>query len=228
MEHPALIVGAPDKFAVHLTDLTDFAPLRTGRITLTFRPRGGLPPSPRLPGDHSPPPPPASPGLVVYATAADAPRDEGGAESGVSFLKEQQWKTPGFATAFATDGEVAATFEASGVLEAQAGRLAQVSAPVAGLIDVSGRRPRAAGGAAVLGAPRGGAPGRARAPPPLAGYGAERGRARGSPIAASSPSRVAHRQAGARGGAWSWGRTPPLLASRPPCRSGYEPRGGPC
>ena len=34
MEHPALIVGAPDKFAVHLTDLTDFAPLRSGSITL--------------------------------------------------------------------------------------------------------------------------------------------------------------------------------------------------
>ncbi|MCC6774810.1 MAG: efflux RND transporter periplasmic adaptor subunit [Gemmatimonadaceae bacterium] len=165
MEHPALIVGAPDKFAVHLTDLTDFAPLRTGRITLTFRPRGGGDPvtviqeTPRAPGIYGPAPtftrpgtydltilvdsPQARdgivvPGLVVYATAADAPRDEGGAESGVSFLKEQQWKTPGFATAFATDGEVAATFEASGVLEAQAGRLAQVSAPVAGLIDVSG------------------------------------------------------------------------------------------
>ena len=36
MEHPALIVGAPDKFAVHLTDLTDFAPLRSGRITGSF------------------------------------------------------------------------------------------------------------------------------------------------------------------------------------------------
>src|SRR5215208_6711576 len=44
MEHPALIVGQPDKFAVHLTDLTDFAPLRSGRITLTFRPRDGGPP----------------------------------------------------------------------------------------------------------------------------------------------------------------------------------------
>ncbi len=39
MEHPALVVGAPGKFAVHLTDLTDFAPLRSGRITLRFVPR---------------------------------------------------------------------------------------------------------------------------------------------------------------------------------------------
>ena len=41
MEHPALIVGAPDKFAVHLTDLSDFAPLRSGRITLRFQPQAG-------------------------------------------------------------------------------------------------------------------------------------------------------------------------------------------
>ena len=41
MEHPALIVGAPDKFAVHLTDITDFAPLRSGKLTLRFTPRDG-------------------------------------------------------------------------------------------------------------------------------------------------------------------------------------------
>ena len=34
-------------------------------------------------------------------------------DAGISFLKEQQWKTPGFATAFATTGEVAATVEAA-------------------------------------------------------------------------------------------------------------------
>ena len=101
MEHPALIVGAPDKFAVHLTDLTDFAPLRSGRITLTFRPQGGGAPvvvvqeTPRAPGIYGPAPtftaagtydltilvdsPQAKdsisvPGLRVYATAAEAPQ----------------------------------------------------------------------------------------------------------------------------------------------------------
>ena len=165
MEHPALIVGAPDKFAVHLTDLTDFAPLRSGRITLTFRPREGGEPvtvvqdEPRAPGIYGPSPtfakagtydltilvdsPQATdsisvPGLRVYANADEAPKEDGEGESGISFLKEQQWKTPGFATAFAAEGEVAATFEASGVIEPQAGRWAQVSAPVAGLIDGSG------------------------------------------------------------------------------------------
>ena len=165
MEHPALVVGAPDKFAVHLTDLTDFAPLRAGRITLTFRPRDGGTPvvvtqdAPRSPGIYGPSPtftragvhdltiivdsPQAKdsitvPGLRVYATAAEAPKEEGAAESGIRFLKEQQWKTPGFATAFAVEGEVAATFEASGVIQPEAGRFAQVGAPVAGLIDPSG------------------------------------------------------------------------------------------
>jgi membrane fusion protein, heavy metal efflux system len=164
MEHPALIVGAPDKFAVHLTDLTDFEPLRSGRITLTFTPRGGGAPvvvvqdAPRAPGIYGPSPtfttpgvydlvirvdsPQARdslyvPGLTVYANAATAPRDSGGGESGISFLKEQAWKTPGFRTAFAAEGDLAGTFEAPGIIEPAAGRLAQVSAPITGLVDAS-------------------------------------------------------------------------------------------
>ena len=162
MEHPALIVGAPDKFAVHLTDITDFAPLRSGPITLRFQPRDGGPPvivrqdAPRSPGIYGPSPEFTKPGvydltlivaspqardsitvrdLRVYATAEEAPRDSGGAESGISFLKEQQWKTPGFATAFATSGSVAATIDASGMIEPAAGRFAEVTAPIGGLVD---------------------------------------------------------------------------------------------
>jgi membrane fusion protein, heavy metal efflux system len=165
MEHPALIVGAPDKFAVHLTDLSDFAPLRSGKITLRFTPRGGGMPvevtqdAPRSPGIYGPSPefkaagiydltitvhsPQARdvisvPGLQVYASADLAPREQGGGESGISFLKEQQWKTPGFRTAFAVSGDVAATFEASGVIEPAAGRSAVVSAPISGLVDPGG------------------------------------------------------------------------------------------
>src|SRR5688572_25262384 len=69
MEHPALIVGAPDKFAVHLTDLTDFAPLRSGRITLRFEPKDGGPPvvvrqdAPRSPGIYGPSPEFTKPGV---------------------------------------------------------------------------------------------------------------------------------------------------------------------
>jgi membrane fusion protein, heavy metal efflux system len=163
MEHPALIVGAPDKFAVHLTDLTDFAPLRSGRITLRFTPRDGSAPLvvsqdvPRAPGIYGPAPefkragiydltilvasPQARdsinvPGLTVFARAEDAPREEGGG-AGISFLKEQQWKTPGFRTAFATSGELFASFEATGVIEPAPGRQAEVTAPIAGLVDAA-------------------------------------------------------------------------------------------
>jgi RND family efflux transporter MFP subunit len=162
MEHPALIVGAPDKFAVHLTDMTDFAPLRSGRISLRFQPREGGTPvvvrqdAPRSPGIYGPSPeftkagvydltlivesPQARdsitvPDLKVYAKAEDAPREEAGADNGISFLKEQQWKTPGFATAFATTGTVAASIDASGAIEPAAGRFAEVTAPIGGLVD---------------------------------------------------------------------------------------------
>lgn len=165
MEHPALIVGAPDRFAVHLTDLTDFAPLRSGKITLRFQPRGGGVPlvvtqdAPRAPGIYGPAPeftqpgiydltlivssPQARdsitvPGLQVYARAADAPRAEAGAESGISFLKEQQWKSPGFRTAFAATDSVMASFDASGTIEPAAGRYADVTAPISGLVDAGG------------------------------------------------------------------------------------------
>lgn len=164
MEHPALIVGAPDKFAVHLTDLTDFAPLRTGRITLRFVPRsGGVPvvvtqDAPRAPGIYGPAPEFKAAGIYdltlivnspqardsitvrdlrVYARAADAPREQAGAESGISFLKEQQWKTPGFRTGFARAGSIMASFDAPGTIEPAAGRLAEVTAPISGLVDPS-------------------------------------------------------------------------------------------
>src|ERR687892_1578737 len=118
MEHPALIVGAPDKFAVHLTDLTDFAPLRSGRVTLRFEPKGGGDPvvvtqdAPRAPGIYGPAPEFTRPGvydlmitvespqahdvirvpdLRVYASAEEAPKEKGGEGGGISFLKEQQW-----------------------------------------------------------------------------------------------------------------------------------------
>ncbi len=166
MEHPALVVGVPDKFAVHLTDLTDFAPLRSGRITLRFQPRDGGEPlvvvqeTPRAPGIYGPSPefrragvydltmivesPQARdsinvPALRVYASTDEAPKEEAeGSESGISFLKEQQWKTEGFRTAFAIRGSLAESFEASGEIIPAAGKVAQVAAPIGGLIDPGG------------------------------------------------------------------------------------------
>lgn len=164
MEHPALIVGRPARFAIHLTDLTDFAPLKEGRITLRFVPRDGgasvvvTQDAPRLPGifgataefgrpavydlailvespqarDSI-----AVPGLRVFASSTEVPSgwEEDG---GIPFLKEQQWKTPGFETAFATDGAVMESFDAAGEIVPAAGRAAFVAAPIGGLIQVDG------------------------------------------------------------------------------------------
>lgn len=165
MEYPALIVGAPDKFAVHLTDITEYEPLRSGRITLTFVPNGGgqsvvvVQDTPRAPGIYGPSPafevaglydltivvesPQAHdrivvPGLRVYANADAAPKDSGGTESGISFLKEQQWKTPGFRTAFARTGSVNETFDVTGQVQAAAGHYAEVAAPVGAFISSAG------------------------------------------------------------------------------------------
>jgi membrane fusion protein, heavy metal efflux system len=165
MEYPALIVGAPDKFAVHLTDLTDFTPLRSGRIVLRFQPKDGSTPvvvtqdAPRSPGIYGPAPEFTRPGtydltitvespqvrdviqvpdLRVYSSAKEVPSDEGGEEPGISFLKEQQWKTPGFETAFVTIGRVAESFSATGQIVPGAGRMARLSAPVAGVVEPSG------------------------------------------------------------------------------------------
>lgn len=164
MEHPALLAGQAGKFAVHLTDVTDFAPLRSGKIVLRFEPDGGgegftvTQEGPSRPGIYGPAPefpraglwnltirvesPQAHdvisvPGLRVYAAEADVPADasDGG---GIAFLKEQQWKTAGFHTVFAIDGEVTESFDATGTILPAAGRLAEVAAPIAGQVDMAG------------------------------------------------------------------------------------------
>ncbi len=166
LEHPALVVGDTALvFAAHLTDVTDFAPLTRGRVTFRFTPRAGGPPvivtqeAPRRPGIYGPRPRFTRPGtydltilvdspqardsigvpnLRVYATADEAPREEEGGSGGISFLKEQQWKTPGFRTGFADSGSVVASIQTTGSIVPAAGRHAQVTAPISGLVDPSG------------------------------------------------------------------------------------------
>lgn len=165
MEHPALIVGEAGRFAVHFTDLTDFAPVRSGRVTFRFTPRGGgadvevTQEEPRAPGIYGPAPQFATPGtydltilldspqardslsvpgLRVYASAEEAPRAAGEEDAGISFLKEQQWKAPGFRTAFAVEGTLSGTLGAPGVIGPVAGSYAEVAAPTGGLVDAPG------------------------------------------------------------------------------------------
>jgi RND family efflux transporter MFP subunit len=177
MEYPALLVGEPAKLLVHLTALPDFAPLRSGNLTLRFEPEGGgkavevVQDAPRSPGIYGPVVtlPRAGvwelvliiegsqledritvPGLPVYAAAADLlPAVGSGGEEGIAFLKEQQWQTPGFRTSFAEKGSLPAGIEAPGEIVSAAGRYAEVSAPIAGLVDPEGASIAPAPGQAV-------------------------------------------------------------------------------
>ena len=168
MEYPGIIVGQPAKFNVHLTDLSDFAPLRSGKVSFRFDPEGGgegftvVQETPRAPGIYGPAPefprpgvwnltitvesPQARdviavPGLRAYATAAEIPSETGGGGGegrGVRFLKEQQWKIEGFRTEFVREGSLLESFEATGSIVPAAGRFARVAAPIAGLVDAGG------------------------------------------------------------------------------------------
>ncbi|MEN8144225.1 MAG: efflux RND transporter periplasmic adaptor subunit [Gemmatimonadota bacterium] len=173
MEYPPLIVGQAEAFAVHLTDLSEFEPLRAGRVTFRFEPTDGGEPvvlteeAPRFPGIYSPAPEFTRSGvydleidiessqirdvvrvrgLQVYSSSDDTPAPGPAGDDGIAFLKEQQWKTPGFRTAVAAQGDVASTLEASGEVSAAAGRLAEVAAPLDGFVDASGVRPSPAPG----------------------------------------------------------------------------------
>lgn len=167
MEHPALIVGAGGTFAAHLTDLTDFAPLRSGRIVLTFTPRGEgravvvAQEAPRVPGIYGPAPvfttpgtydlvievdsPQAKdrievPGLLVYATEEDAPFADG-EDGGIAFLKEQQWKTTGFRTTFADSGSLAIALDVPGEIAPAPGSAQLAVAPTSGLLELAENSP---------------------------------------------------------------------------------------
>jgi len=176
MEYPPLIVGQRETFAVHLTDLTDFEPLGSGRVTYRFEPADGGEPvvltqeEPRSPGIYGPAPAFTRAGVYdltiqiespqirdvirvtgfqVYARADDTPALAPDANDGIVFLKEQQWKTPGFRSAFATHGDIAVSFDVGGEVRAAAGRLAEVAAPIDGFVDASGVRPSPAPGTRV-------------------------------------------------------------------------------
>lgn len=162
MEHPALFSGTPSRFAVHLTDLTDFSALRNGTVTLRFKRRDGddsveaVQDAPRSPGIYGLEVTFPSggtwdltlaitgpqitdrievPGLVVTEDGDDPAPVEEPVAGEISFLKEQQWKTPGFRTEAADSSGLVSAIEASGEIIPAADRLAVVAAPVDGIVD---------------------------------------------------------------------------------------------
>ncbi|MFT5141446.1 MAG: cobalt-zinc-cadmium efflux system membrane fusion protein [Rhodothermales bacterium] len=158
-EYPPLVAGEENgSWAIHLTRRSDFSPITAGALTVVFRSPNGSDYSitadePARPGIYTPAPQPPGPGIYqvhvlasgpqledrievgpieVYADESSIPHDDSAADSGISFLKEQQWPID-FQVVAATDREIPVVVEVSGVIEAAPGRVVEVAAPVSGL-----------------------------------------------------------------------------------------------
>lgn len=172
VEHPPMVAGAAGTlWAVHLTRLSDFKPVTEGSLTLRFRGQGGQgfmvrSEAPAQPGLFVPAPSLPEPGVyrviidvdspqltaridagsvTVYASEAEVPHDEAVAsEATIRFAKEQQWPID-FEVAKVALRAVAHTFAVSGTVRPAAGQMADVAAPVSGLLlaDANLRAPAA-------------------------------------------------------------------------------------
>jgi RND family efflux transporter MFP subunit len=162
-EYPPMVAGEPgEPWAIHLTKLDDFQPVKSGSLALHFRDAEGkeyttVAEKPARDGIFTPAPSLPTPGsyelvmrlespesfggeheipvgsIRVYASETELPHVPEEEATGISFLKEQQWVIP-FATAAAEQGEVRRGFEAHGEVVPAAGRYAEVMAPVDGLV----------------------------------------------------------------------------------------------
>ena len=157
-EHPLMVAGRKSgPWAIHVTQLDGFRPMREGSLTLRFRRPDGAAyvhtsDAPSRPGIFTPRPKIPEAGtfrlfmimegpqvqdtievgdLTVYESASETPTpDESAAE--ISYLKEQQWETA-FGVAEARERSIRQSIEAPGTIEPVAGQFAKVSAPVSGL-----------------------------------------------------------------------------------------------
>lgn len=160
-EYPPMVAGAAgEPWGIHLTRLSDFKPVTEGSLTLRFRRQGSQgyvvrSEAPARPGIFVPAPSLPEPGvyrviievdspqltdridageITVYASEADVPHeDEAGAGSAISFLKEQQWPID-FGVMKVERRAVARTIAVNGTIHPAAGQMADVAAPVTGLL----------------------------------------------------------------------------------------------
>ncbi|MDP1832196.1 MAG: efflux RND transporter periplasmic adaptor subunit [Geothrix sp.] len=166
-EFPVMAVGEPSAFAAHLSRLSDFKPVKDGKVIVVLSGKGPeerfeAAPS-RNPGIFRPEPRPRQAGkrqmtliwegpqgqeifdmgtVEVYPSLSDAikaPEPEHPA-GGVSFLKEQQWSVD-FATAVADERTMRASLEAYGKVMPPPDGEARLQAPVAGRIETRGTYP---------------------------------------------------------------------------------------
>lgn len=164
MEYPPLVAGEQARFAIHLTNLADFSPLREGRVVVRFegdtiqRFEVDGPSTPgifgvdvkvpaarryqvavelhgeRLSDEHRI-------GAVTVHPDAEAARAAmtESEEGATTFLKEQQW-TLDFATRAVESGTRSAVVRVPGTIEPRAGGSADVLAPAPGRIAAGAAR----------------------------------------------------------------------------------------
>lgn len=166
LEYPWLIAGqATGNWAIHLTDMKNFTPVRSGTLTVRFLSgadaaqtftvdsvaREGiflLAPIVERPGTYRVElalegPQVTSrhvlPEVRVYASAEEFPAVAEEEGAGIAFLKEQQWQMP-FAVEAAREDAVQRTVTVPGEIVAPDGALVQVSAPVDGIAAAAANR----------------------------------------------------------------------------------------
>ena len=159
-EHPPMVAGeAGESWAIHLTFLEDFQPVREGKLTLRFVGPGSkdyttVAETPARDGIFTPAPSLPNGGayqlamtlegprgkeeipvgeIRVFRSSAELPHVEDIPATGISFLKEQQWITP-FATAPAIERELRRSISANGEIVPVPNAVARVTAPVEGLV----------------------------------------------------------------------------------------------
>ncbi len=168
MEYPPQVAGQPSEpWAVHLTWLDDWQPVREGTLSLRLTGRDGASieveeSAPTRPGIFTPAPDFPAHGawavdMVLTARGREYPISVGQIEvfeshealpraadeessAGIAFLKEQQWEIP-FGAASARTREIRPSVPVAGSLEAPPGALAEVSAPVTGIVVADGPMP---------------------------------------------------------------------------------------
>ena len=160
MEYPVLVAGATGRFAVHLTRLDNFKPLKDGVVnvelvspdgTERFSTRGpsrpgifGVDVKPSKAGTYAMTVEVRATGLsdkhdagrvTVYRDEASASKQSGEQpkEETIAFLKEQQWWLD-FATEVAAERTGRASFTVAAEVQTRAGGQADVTAPLDGRI----------------------------------------------------------------------------------------------
>jgi RND family efflux transporter MFP subunit len=159
-EHPAMIASAPgEPWEIHLTSLSDFAPITEGRLTLEFVGPDGrvhtvVSEAPSRPGHYDPAPSLPTAGMYdllivlegpqlsdeifvgpirVFASESDIPRLAQPEAVGIAFLKEQQWPID-FATVPAQSRVVSPGLDVTGEVMSAPGAVVEVAAPVGGIV----------------------------------------------------------------------------------------------